>query len=74
MNRDALTGEPPASFGAHCCRCERWTLAPVICREIERMSGPGVTLYACPDCILVVGVGPASYDPVGREGLMPEDT
>ncbi|WP_416970366.1 hypothetical protein [Streptomyces sp. 4F14] len=45
MNRDALTGDPPA---AHCCRCDRWTLAPVVCREIERMSGPGVRSTPAP--------------------------
>lgn len=33
-----------------CCRCERITVTPVAVRHIERTSGPGVTLYACPDC------------------------
>jgi len=62
MNRDALTSEPPSPFEAPCCRCERWTGAAVACRFIERASGPGVTLYACPDCVLTVGVGPTTDD------------
>lgn len=43
-----LRNEPPESSGARCCRCKRWTYAPVPVRYIERQSGPGVTLYACP--------------------------
>ena len=34
---------------AVCCRCERDTVAPVPVRYVERASGPGVTVYACPD-------------------------
>ncbi|MFM9445035.1 hypothetical protein [Streptomyces acidiscabies] len=62
MDHDALTGELPAPFGAVCCHCERWSAAAIPCRYIERASGPGVTLYACPDCVLIVGVGPVADD------------
>ncbi|MBT2489993.1 hypothetical protein J7E96_16005 [Streptomyces sp. ISL-96] len=40
------------------CRCERLTLAPVAVRYIEPASGPGVTLYACPDCAPRLTPGP----------------
>lgn len=49
MTADGLTAELPPTRAAHCCRCERWTGTPVEVRYIERASGPGVTLYACPD-------------------------
>jgi hypothetical protein len=48
MTRDGLTSEPPAAFGATCCVCGCWTLAPLPVRDIERASGAPVTLYACP--------------------------
>lgn len=35
---------------AVCLLCTRETVAPVAVGHIERVSGPGVTLYACPDC------------------------
>ncbi|MFD7646729.1 MULTISPECIES: hypothetical protein [Streptomyces] len=38
----------PAPSGAPCCRCKRWTYAPVAVRWIPAASGPGHTLYACP--------------------------
>lgn len=46
----ALVGSEslPEPSGAVCCRCHQWTYAPVAVRYIERPSGPGVTLYACP--------------------------
>jgi len=62
VNRDGLTAEPPAPFGAVCCRCERWSSAAIACRHIERASGAGLTLYACPDCVVIVGVGAVADD------------
>lgn len=45
-----LRAEPPTGpSGAVCCYCQRWTYAPVEVRHIERPSGPGFTLFACPD-------------------------
>ncbi|MEV0438964.1 hypothetical protein AB0I84_09430 [Streptomyces spectabilis] len=43
---------------AVCCRCKRLTAAPVPVRYIERASGPGWTLYACPDCAPHLTPGP----------------
>jgi hypothetical protein len=43
---------------AVCCRCERLALAPVAVRYVERVSGPGRTLYACPDCAPLLTPGP----------------
>lgn len=41
-----------------CCHCERETTAPVPVRYIESPSGPGRTLYACPDCAPKLTPGP----------------
>ncbi|MEV0444554.1 hypothetical protein AB0I84_14320 [Streptomyces spectabilis] len=49
---------------AVCCRCGRATLAPVEVRYIERASGPGVTLYACPDCAPRLMPGPLPAETV----------
>ncbi len=43
---------------AVCWKCGRLTLAPVAVRYVERASGPGVTLYACPDCAPRLTPGP----------------
>lgn len=48
MTRDGLTAKTPAEFGAVCCICRCWTLAPLPVRYVERMSGAPITLYACP--------------------------
>ncbi|MFB6955272.1 hypothetical protein ACFCXP_37135 [Streptomyces niveus] len=69
MTRDeqiaALTAEPsPAPSGARCCRCRQWTYAPVPVRYIERESGPGFTLYACPNHAVALGAGPTPEDVV----------
>ncbi|MEU3396683.1 hypothetical protein [Streptomyces filamentosus] len=49
MTREALAAESaPARRGALCCRCKRWTYAPVEVGYIERQSGPGVVLWGCP--------------------------
>ncbi|WP_431044433.1 hypothetical protein ACQUSR_22660 [Streptomyces sp. P1-3] len=54
--------------GVACCRCERMTVAPVAVRYVERASGSGVTLYACPDCAphLTPGPLPAETAPPTR--------
>ncbi|WP_266682501.1 hypothetical protein [Streptomyces sp. NBC_00847] len=49
MSVDGLTSELPPARSALCCHCTRWTTAPVEVRHIERTSGPGVTLYVCPE-------------------------
>lgn len=59
MTREALTSDiAPFGFGAHCCRCGRWSPGAVAVRYIERASGPGVTLYACPEHAAELGAGP----------------
>lgn len=39
----------PAVQVALCVRCHRNTTAPIAVRWIESTSGPGTTLWACPD-------------------------
>ena len=41
-----------------CARCERMTAEPVVIAEIHGNSGPGWTVYACPDCALGYGRRP----------------
>lgn len=47
-----------------CCRCHQPTGAPIAMRHIERPSGAGFTLYACPDCALHVPPGPLPAETV----------
>ena len=58
MNREALSAPV---HGAVCCRCHSWTTTPVAVRWIERVSGPGVTLYACPEHAPALGTGSRSH-------------
>lgn len=43
---------------AVCCHCHQKTEAPVVVRYVERVSGPGWTLHACPDCAPKLLPGP----------------
>lgn len=47
---------------AICCHCGRSTEAPVTVRYIPSASGPGFSLYACPDCAIKHGAGPSPED------------
>lgn len=58
MTRDALTAALTPASGARCCRCRNWTTAPVPVRYIERASGPGMILYACPSHAVAFTPGP----------------
>ncbi|MET9148331.1 hypothetical protein [Streptomyces sp. NPDC004042] len=58
----AMTEPVPAPRGAVCVRCRTWTYAPVPVRHIERQSGPGVTLYACPTHAVDLWAGPTPGD------------
>lgn len=45
--------EPSGSTAAHvrmCVTCQTITEQPILIRSIEQNSGPGWSLYACPDC------------------------
>ncbi|WP_432001792.1 hypothetical protein [Streptomyces sioyaensis] len=45
-------------MSAVCLHCQRETVAPVAVGHVERVNGPGVTLYACPDHAPLFIVGP----------------
>ncbi|MFJ6568908.1 hypothetical protein ACIQNU_15920 [Streptomyces sp. NPDC091292] len=62
MTRDGLTAAPASHPGALCCRCRKRTYAPVAVRYVERTSGSGVTLYACPSHAVALGAGPTPED------------
>jgi len=53
---------------AVCLLCTRETVAPVAVGYIERASGPGVTIYACPDHApdFIPGPLPAEMPPLRR--------
>ena len=38
---------PPARM---CVECEELTTEPVVISEVHAGSGPGFTVYACPEC------------------------
>ncbi|MFF3210576.1 hypothetical protein ACFYYB_07920 [Streptomyces sp. NPDC002886] len=47
---------------ALCILCKTLTSAPVAVREIHSSSGPGTTLWACPEHAVTLGAGPTSED------------
>lgn len=47
---------------ALCCDCHRLTTAPIPVRWIPSTSGPGTTLYACPEHAAKLGAGPTPGD------------
>ncbi|WP_406002185.1 hypothetical protein [Streptomyces sp. NBC_00829] len=55
---------PVVAFGhvALCVECKTVTRAPIPVRWIQSTSGPGTTLYACPDHAVKVGAGPTPDD------------
>ncbi|MEU9332364.1 hypothetical protein AB0D49_04245 [Streptomyces sp. NPDC048290] len=60
--RAVMADEPAPATGALCCRCKRWTYMPMPVRHIECPSGPGVTLYACPNHAVAFLAGPTEED------------
>ncbi|MFD4372752.1 hypothetical protein [Streptomyces sp. NPDC058486] len=59
MTREWLAAETaPGRSGAWCSRCKRWTYAPMEVGYVERQSGPGVILYACPSHAVAMIPGP----------------
>ncbi|MFB6909155.1 hypothetical protein ACFCWB_33250 [Streptomyces bacillaris] len=58
MTADELFPEVLAGHVALCIECNTNTRAPVPVRWIESSSGPGTTLYACPDHVADLTPGP----------------
>ncbi|MFE0644331.1 hypothetical protein ACFW2Y_22380 [Streptomyces sp. NPDC058877] len=57
MTRDGLTADSTGHV-ALCVACRTTTHAPVAVRWIQGASGPGATLYACPDHAAELAPGP----------------
>ncbi|MFD7539540.1 hypothetical protein [Streptomyces sp. NPDC059819] len=51
---------------ALCIECKTLTRAPIAVRWIQSTSGPGTTLYACPDHAVQLGAGPTPDDVTHR--------
>ncbi|MEV4868460.1 hypothetical protein [Streptomyces syringium] len=64
MSIDGLTCAVPAALVVACCECGNVTSAPVEVRYIERQSGPGFPLYACPGCAPSLVPGPHHNDAI----------
>lgn len=62
MTREGITGPIPAVNIALCIKCHKLSDAPVAVRWIESDSGPGTTLYACPEHAVELGAGPTPDD------------
>ncbi len=62
MTREGIAGPEPAVSVALCIKCHKLTDAPVAVRWIESDSGPGATLYACPEHAVQLGAGPTPGD------------
>ncbi|WP_156726067.1 hypothetical protein [Streptomyces apocyni] len=47
--------EPPVTVSPRVCvRCTALTAIPVVVSEVHQNSGPGFSVYACPDCAAVL--------------------
>ncbi|MEV0275967.1 hypothetical protein AB0I22_06205 [Streptomyces sp. NPDC050610] len=57
MTAEELFRPVPPAVVATCCVCRTLTSAPIAVRYIETASGPGHTLYVCPDHIYGVELG-----------------
>ncbi|MFD7069853.1 hypothetical protein ACFV97_21780 [Streptomyces sp. NPDC059913] len=62
MTAEELFPEVLAGHVALCVDCKRVTHAPIPVRYVESNSGPGTTLYACPDHAVALGSGPTPED------------
>ncbi|MFE3946052.1 hypothetical protein ACFXPV_29980 [Streptomyces sp. NPDC059118] len=62
MTADELLSEFLAGRVALCIECRELTRAPIPVRWIQSNSGPGTTLYACPDHAVTLGAGPTPED------------
>lgn len=58
MTADELFPVVLAGHAALCVDGKTVTRAPVPVRYIQSSSGPGTTLYACPDHAVKLGAGP----------------
>ncbi|MEU2825899.1 hypothetical protein ABZ763_27460 [Streptomyces bacillaris] len=58
MTREGLTLRPSFGHVALCVVCKTNTKAPVPVRDIPSTSGPGTTLYACPEHAAALPPGP----------------
>ncbi|MFJ2132954.1 hypothetical protein ACIOMQ_19110 [Streptomyces sp. NPDC087845] len=62
MTADELFPVVLVGHVAFCIECQTVTRAPIPVRYIESSSGPGTTLYACPDHAVKLGAGPTPDD------------
>ncbi|MFJ9161193.1 hypothetical protein ACIRPS_30835 [Streptomyces griseoviridis] len=58
MTADELFPVVLAGHVALCVKCKALTRAPIPVRYIQSNSGPGTTLYACPDHAAELTPGP----------------
>ncbi|MER6527614.1 hypothetical protein [Streptomyces sp. NPDC001508] len=58
---------------ALCIKCHTLTNVPVAVRWIQSNSGPGTTLYACPDHAAELGAGPTPDDVIRTRGTRGAD-
>jgi hypothetical protein len=62
VTADELFPEVLAGRVAVCVVCKTLTRAPIPVRYIQSNSGPGTTLYACPEHAVKLGAGPTPED------------
>lgn len=66
MSPEELFPEVSPDPSANCCDCGRLTGAPIAVRHIGSASGPGTTLYACPECFPRLDGGPTPEDVIRK--------
>ncbi|MGW2425089.1 hypothetical protein ACWC0C_38610 [Streptomyces sp. NPDC001709] len=62
MTADELFPKVFTGAVALCVECKTLTRAPIPVRWIQSNSGPGTTLYACPEHAVKLGAGPTPDD------------
>ncbi|MFJ1549510.1 hypothetical protein [Streptomyces sp. NPDC088246] len=62
MTPDELFPVVLAGRVALCVECHEVTRAPIPVRWMQSNSGPGTTIYACPEHAVKLGAGPTPED------------
>ncbi|MFV2119052.1 hypothetical protein ACE14D_11640 [Streptomyces sp. Act-28] len=61
-----MNGPTPRRPVRMCVRCDRITDSPVVVSEVHQNSGPGWSVYACPECAPRLPPVPDAFDLLER--------
>ncbi|WP_156726546.1 hypothetical protein [Streptomyces apocyni] len=58
---DTASSQTPGARQQTCVRCNELTARPVLVAEVHQNSGPGFSVYVCPDCAVHFPPLPDAY-------------